>query len=116
MKRSCRWRKSAGWRRRSRNRSRGRYMSEWNGTILRALLDASLLSVLIVAGVAIVLLVFRIRSAAVRHAVWTLALVAMLLMPILPNAIPPIAVEFPVPVPSSPVEALVWSVPDAPPA
>jgi beta-lactamase regulating signal transducer with metallopeptidase domain len=91
-------------------------MSEWTGTLLSALLDASMRTLLIGAGIAIIMGVFRIRSASVRHGVWTSALCAMLLMPILPYAIPPIAIEFPIPIPASPVVTPVSPVPHTFPA
>ena len=37
----------------------------------------------------------RVRASGVRHAVWTLVLVAMLLMPVLPSIVPTFVVAVP---------------------
>ena len=58
-------------------------------------LDVSLRIVAAAAAVGLVLVVFRVRSGAARHAAWTAVLVAMLMMPALMAVVP--KVEVPVP-------------------
>ena len=55
-------------------------------------------AVLAAAGVALVLRLLRIRSAAVRHAAWTLLLIAMFLMPLLPSVVPALPLPISTPV------------------
>lgn len=62
------------------------------------LLDASLRISAVAAIAALTLAVMRIRASGVRHAVWTVVLVAMVMMPVLPSL-----VTFDVPVPASAV-------------
>jgi len=57
--------------------------------------DTSMRAVLLAAGVAVVLWVFRIRSSSTRHAAWTAVAAAMLLMPLLTRIAPPVHVAFP---------------------
>ncbi len=58
-------------------------------------LDASLRILVIAALAALILGVLRVRSSALRHRVWTLVVVAMLLMPVLPSIVPAISVPLP---------------------
>jgi beta-lactamase regulating signal transducer with metallopeptidase domain len=90
--------------------------SEWNGALFRIALDSSLRMAVIAAMVAPILLAFRVRSSGVRHAAWTAVLCSMLLMPVLPYCVPPIAIPLPVAVGS--IEAIpaipaTWPRPDA---
>jgi hypothetical protein len=59
------------------------------------LLDASLRATLVVAIVALLLAALRVRSSAVRHAAWTVALAGMLLMPALTRLMPGVEVRIP---------------------
>lgn len=59
------------------------------------MLDASLRIFLIAALAGSTLAVMRVRACGVRHAVWTLVLAAMLLMPVLPSMVPAIGVPLP---------------------
>ena len=56
------------------------------------LLEASLRASVAAALAALVLAVTRARAPGVRHAVWTSIMVAMLAMPLLPHAVPPVRV------------------------
>jgi beta-lactamase regulating signal transducer with metallopeptidase domain len=59
------------------------------------MLDYSLRIVIAAAAVGLVLVAFRVRSGAARHAAWTAVLVAMLAMPVLTTVVP--RIEVPVP-------------------
>ena len=59
----------------------------WN-----VLLEASLRASVAAALAALVLAVTRARAPGVRHAVWASITVAMLAMPLLPHAVPPVRV------------------------
>jgi BlaR1 peptidase M56 len=59
------------------------------------LLDASVRILVVAALAALVLGVLRVRSSALRHRVWALVAVAMLLMPVLPAIVPAIGVPLP---------------------
>ena len=59
-----------------------------DAAILRVLLEASLRVLLVVAAVGGVLAATRVRDGGVRHAAWTMVVVAMLLMPVLPFVVP----------------------------
>ena len=63
------------------------------------LLDASLRISIVAAIAALILVATRVRASGVRHAVWTVVLVAMMLMPVLPSIVP----TFDVPVPAAAV-------------
>ena len=63
-------------------------------TLAAALLAASVRSALVALLVGAVLFVARVRAGGVRHAAWTAVLAAMLLMPLLPYAIPAAPVPF----------------------
>ena len=63
-------------------------------TLAAALLAAFVRSALVACLVGAVLVVARVRSGGVRHAAWTAVLAAMLLMPLLPYAIPAAPVPF----------------------
>ncbi len=78
-------------------------LSDWHGTVIGIIVDSSLRVTLVAALVALILLLVRVRSSAVRHAAWTAVLCAMLLMPILPYCIP--AITIPVPMPSAHTDA-----------
>ena len=71
--------------------------SEWSA-IPYCLLGASLRVAAFAGMVALILAAARVRSNSVRHAAWTMVLLAMLLMPILPYVLPSIRIAFPVPV------------------
>jgi ABC-type amino acid transport substrate-binding protein/Zn-dependent protease with chaperone function len=73
---------------------------EWNETLDRTLLDASFRAAVFAAIVAFILMAIRVRSSSVRHAAWTMVLLAMLLMPLLPCLIPSISILLPVPGPA----------------
>ena len=53
---------------------------EWNGTLVRVVLDSSLRVALVAASVALILAAVRVRSSGVRHAAWTAVLCTMLLI------------------------------------
>ena len=57
-------------------------------SLLWFLLDVSLRACAAALAAAVLLRVLDIRAAAVRHAVWTTVLIAMVLMPILPSIVP----------------------------
>src|SRR5687768_6136773 len=59
-------------------------------------LDVSVRAALAAAGVALVLRLLRVRTAAVRHAAWTLVLIAMLLMPLLSSVVPALPLPLPI--------------------
>jgi beta-lactamase regulating signal transducer with metallopeptidase domain len=61
-------------------------------SLLRVLLDSSLRAFAVAGIVAVMLIALRVHTAAVRHAAWTAVLCAMLLMPILPDCVPAIAI------------------------
>ncbi len=85
---------------------------EWNGTLVRVVLDSSFRVALVAASVALILAAVRVHSSGVRHAAWTAVLCTMLLMPILPYIVPSIAL--PVPAPSAGIQA-VLELTEAPP-
>jgi beta-lactamase regulating signal transducer with metallopeptidase domain len=60
------------------------------------LLDASLRISVVAVIAALVLMVMRVQANGVRHAVWTVVLVVMLLMPVLASIVPTFAVPVPV--------------------
>jgi hypothetical protein len=80
-------------------------MGEWTETLLRGLLDSSLRIVLVGIAAAVILTGLRIRSSSVRHATWALVLATMLLMPALPQFVPPVAI--PMQLRTTPVHAIV---------
>jgi hypothetical protein len=63
--------------------------------LIQMLAESSLRSMFVVAVVAAMLAALRVRTASVRHSAWTVVLCAMLLMPVLPYAVPAIGVPFP---------------------
>jgi beta-lactamase regulating signal transducer with metallopeptidase domain len=67
-------------------------LPEWSGAIFGIFIDSSLRVLLVAASVGLILLAIRVRSSAVRHAAWTAVTCAMILMPILPYCVPPIAI------------------------
>ena len=71
------------------------------------LLDASLRISVVAAIVALILTAMRVRAGGVRHAVWTVVLMAMLLMPILTSIAPTFAVAVPVAAPAVPAGMFV---------
>src|SRR6185295_4630878 len=83
-------------------------MFDWAGTLLRVLLDSTMRMLLVGCGVALILYLFRVRSSALQHAAWTIALCVMLLMPVLPQWIP--SVSLPVRAPALPVQTLTNSI------
>ena len=66
-----------------------------NDPLIVMLLDASIRSTAAVALSALVLIALRVRSSALRHAAWTMSVVAMLLMPLLVTIVPVVAVPAP---------------------
>ena len=58
-------------------------------------LDISLRSLAVAAVVAFALAALRVRTAAIRHAAWTAAMLAMLFMPVLTSIVPALAVPLP---------------------
>jgi beta-lactamase regulating signal transducer with metallopeptidase domain len=78
-----------------------------DAAIARVLVEASLRVVFVALAVAGVLALARVQSSTVRHAAWTSVVVAMLLMPFLPYAVP----SFELPAPSR-VATTIASVPD----
>ena len=67
-------------------------LPDWNGAIFRIFIDSSLHVSVVAVSVGIILQAVRVRSSAVRHAAWTAVTCAMILMPILPYCVPPIAI------------------------
>ena len=67
-------------------------MHPWSESLLSVLLESSLRTVFIAAGVAATLALLRARSSSVQHATWVAVLCAMLLMPVLPWFIPAIGI------------------------
>src|SRR5688572_10475973 len=59
------------------------------------LLDASLRISIVAVVAGLILMVMRVRASRVRHAVWTIVLMAMLLMPLLPSIVPTFEVAVP---------------------
>lgn len=82
------------------------------------LLDASLRISVVAVMAALILTVMRVRASGVRHAVWTVVLAAMLLMPILPSIVPSDTVLSParaaVVLPSTFVLPDIWTDPVRP--
>jgi len=70
------------------------------------ILYASIRILVVAVAVAMILAVARVRSGALRHAAWTAVLGAMLLMPVLPDLVPRVAVAVPMIVPVPPNMAL----------
>lgn len=66
-----------------------------SGTALGLLVDSSVRVVLVATLVAVALAVLRVQAGASRHTAWTVVLIAMLLMPVLSRAVPPVAVPVP---------------------
>lgn len=56
------------------------------------LLDASLRISVVAVIAALILTIMRVRASSVRHAVWRLVLIAMLIMPLLPSIVPTFAI------------------------
>jgi hypothetical protein len=83
--------------------------SEWSA-IPYCLLGASLRVAAFAGMVALILAAARVRSNSVRHAAWTMVLLAMLLMPILPHVLPsiPIRIAFPVPATAIQQKSGIW--------
>jgi beta-lactamase regulating signal transducer with metallopeptidase domain len=86
-------------------------MLAWMQDLLLVLLDASLRTVVLVAGAGAVLALARARASGVRHATWTAVLCTMLLMPVLPYWIPSISIPVPVPAAVPTVQNLVQRLP-----
>jgi beta-lactamase regulating signal transducer with metallopeptidase domain len=83
---------------------------------LLILLTSSVRVALVAALVGLVLFVMRARGGSPSHAAWTVVLCAMLLMPVLPSMVQPIAVSVPISQPDFRMlsDAAVTSMPDAP--
>jgi beta-lactamase regulating signal transducer with metallopeptidase domain len=73
-------------------------------TFADTLLNSSIRISLVAAVVALLLLIVRVRSSAVRHSAWVAVLCAMLLMPVLRYCVP--AVPVPIPLPSNLSDAI----------
>ena len=65
--------------------------------LLAAVLGASIRIAVVAGLVAILLFVLRVRASSVRHGAWTMVLGAMILMPVLPLVVPPLAIDLPAP-------------------
>jgi beta-lactamase regulating signal transducer with metallopeptidase domain len=63
--------------------------------VLQILVDASIRSLLVAAAVGAVLLVARARTGSVEHSAWTLVMVTMLLLPVLPKWLPAPPISLP---------------------
>lgn len=70
--------------------------------LMTILAEASVRALLAAALAALVLFVTRTRAAAVHHAVWTAIAAAMLAMPLLPHAVPPVTLAV------APLPSLEW--------
>ncbi|HEX5110018.1 MAG TPA: M56 family metallopeptidase [Vicinamibacterales bacterium] len=66
-----------------------------NDPLIVTFVDASIRSAAAVALIALVLAALRVRSGALRHAAWTVAVAAMLLMPLLVMIVPAVTVPAP---------------------
>lgn len=82
--------------------------------LLEVLSAASIRATLIVALVWLVLLLLQIQSGAIRHRAWTLVLLTMLLMPVMPKWLPAFPVSIPERIQLSRSSAIVTSAPTAP--
>ena len=71
-------------------------MSE--SSVLLALVDASVRALLVAAAVGIVLFVARARTGSVAHIAWTLVMLTMLMLPVLPKWLPALPISLPQPV------------------
>jgi hypothetical protein len=76
------------------------------------ILDHSLRIVIAAAAVGVVLVAFRVRSGAARHAAWTAVLVAMLTMPALTTVVPRVDVPVPSTLVLDPGAIAVGAVPE----
>ena len=80
--------------------------------------EASIRAAILLAAVALILALFRIRSSGTRHAAWATALVVMLLMPVLTRVVPAIHVSVPERarplMPASPVRQIDTPLPELP--
>jgi hypothetical protein len=72
--------------------------------LLRVLIDSSVRVVFLAALAAAALALFRVRHVGLQHAVWTSVLCAMLVMPLLPLALPAIELPLPQPVVATPAQ------------
>jgi beta-lactamase regulating signal transducer with metallopeptidase domain len=82
---------------------------EWNETILQIAAGSSIRVIAVAAIVAVTLVLLRVRSGSVRHAAWTAVLAAMILMPVLPDVVPRLAI--PAPMASRPQTPAVAAAP-----
>jgi hypothetical protein len=76
-----------------------------SGTLLRILADASIRVSIVAMLVGTTLAALRVQANAMRHAAWTGVLLAMVLMPVLPYAVPAISIPFAMPFSSLPWNA-----------
>src|SRR4051812_36720742 len=71
-------------------------MSTVADTLVRTLTEVSIRVSVLTALIALILVVTRVRAVGARHAAWTALLLAMILMPALPYALPAIEITAPV--------------------
>src|SRR5688572_8082171 len=87
--------------------------------LLAAVLGASIRIAVVAGLVAILLFALRVRASSLRHGAWTMVLGAMILMPVLPLVVPPLALDLPVPplafddLTSAPTRDVHMTTPDA---
>jgi hypothetical protein len=77
-------------------------------------LESSVRISLAAALVGLVLILARVRASAVLHAAWTGVLCAMLLMPVLPYVVPPLALPTPARLPAAAPQVSISGAPYAP--
>jgi beta-lactamase regulating signal transducer with metallopeptidase domain len=70
-------------------------MSE--SAVIAALIDASVRALLVAAAVGVVLFVARARTGSVAHTAWTLVMLTMLMLPVLPKWLPALPISLPQP-------------------
>src|SRR5688500_16048335 len=79
--------------------------------VFDTLLEASARAVLVAGLVGVALAVFRAKAPALRHAVWTVALAAMLALPVMSGWMP--TLQIPLRLPSPAVERIAAAIPAA---
>ena len=75
-----------------------------SGTLLRILADASVRMSIVALLVGATLAALRVRASGMRHAAWTVVLLAMILMPVLTYAVPAISIPL-----ALPFSSVMWS-------
>jgi beta-lactamase regulating signal transducer with metallopeptidase domain len=76
-----------------------------SGTFLRILADASVRVSIVAMLVGATLVALRVRGSGMRHAAWTAVLLAMMVMPVLPSAVPAISIPLALPLSWTPWNA-----------